>query len=112
MEFVKKSKFGNRFTDCRQGHKHDSKAEALRCNDLSLLEKAGEIQELKSQVTFPLHGVDNIQICKYIADFTYTQNGEMVVEDVKGAITGEFSIKRKLFEAEYKTKIKLTRVHQ
>lgn len=34
--------------------------------------------------------------CSYYADFVYTENGQNVVEDAKGAKTKEYIIKRKL----------------
>jgi hypothetical protein len=75
----------------------DSKRERDRYIDLLLLERAGEISELRLQVSFELipkqAGERN---CKYIADFAYTRNGEMVVEDAKGVRTPEYVIKRKL----------------
>jgi len=69
---------------------------------LSLLERAGTIQNLKRQVKFeliPSQRVDGKVIerpCTYIADFVYTENGKMVVEDTKGFRTTDYIIKRKL----------------
>ena len=34
--------------------------------------------------------------CAYIADFVYTENGKIVVEDTKGLRTKDYIIKRKL----------------
>jgi hypothetical protein len=34
--------------------------------------------------------------CHYIADFTYMENGNLVVEDTKGFRTKDYIIKRKL----------------
>ncbi|MGK2287303.1 DUF1064 domain-containing protein, partial [Pedomonas sp. V897] len=50
----RKSKYGNRKTPCGAGHMHDSKKEALRCNELRLLERAGRIQRLEQQPEFPI----------------------------------------------------------
>ena len=36
------NKYRNKKTICNQGHKHDSKKEALYCNDLELLKRAFE----------------------------------------------------------------------
>lgn len=69
---------------------------------MSLLERAGTIQNLKRQVKFeliPSQRVDGKVIerpCTYIADFVYTENGKMVVEDTKGFRTTDYIIKRKL----------------
>jgi hypothetical protein len=83
------------------GMTFDSKKEADRYRELLLLEKAGEIVQLKCQVKFvlipkqKLYGV-TLRECAYIADFTYYEKGEFVVEDVKGVKTPEYKIKRKL----------------
>ena len=80
----------------------DSKAEMNRWNILTLMEKKGEISELRRQVPFvliPAQRVDGKCVeraCKYIADFTYIENGKMVVEDTKGFKTKDYIIKRKL----------------
>lgn len=34
--------------------------------------------------------------CTYIADFVYTENGKLVVEDCKGMKTESYKIKKKL----------------
>lgn len=75
----------------------DSKREMDRYIDLLLLERAGEISELRLQVSFELIPKQaGERSCKYIADFAYTRNGEMIVEDAKGVRTPEYVIKRKL----------------
>lgn len=69
---------------------------------MSLLERAGTIQNLQRQVKFeliPSQRIDGKVIerpCTYIADFVYTENGKMVVEDTKGFRTTDYIIKRKL----------------
>ncbi len=89
------------------GLKFDSKMELKRWNELKILERIGDIENLQRQVCFVLtaHGVD---ICKYIADFVYYQNGLKIVEDVKGVQTPEFKLKAKLFQAQYGFGIYLT----
>lgn len=84
-------------------HKFDSKAEHKRWQYLALLERAGEIRELRMQVPFVLIPAQVSPSGKkerptvYLADFTYTDaSGALVVEDVKGAVTPEFRLKRKL----------------
>lgn len=91
----------------------DSRKEAKRYRELTLLEKAGEINDLQRQVKFVLiptqREPDTIgkrggtikgkvleRECAYIADFVYMENGERVVEDTKGYKTKEYTIKRKL----------------
>jgi hypothetical protein len=84
------------------GIKFDSKKEAARYNELRLLERAGAIQNLKTQVKFVLipsqkiNGKTVERECAYKADFVYTQNGKTVVEDTKGYRTKDYIIKRKL----------------
>lgn len=100
------------------GESFDSKKEFRRWQALWLLERAGQIKDLKRQVKFELippqyetvarysqktgkrlkdekkfleHG------CYYIADFVYSRpDGSVVVEDSKGVRTDAYIIKRKL----------------
>lgn len=81
----------------------DSKAEARRWSMLKLMERAGEISDLKAQVVFDLLPAQEVSGRKekqvqYIADFTYQKDGKMIIEDVKSGPTKtpEFVIKRKL----------------
>ncbi len=81
-----------------------SKREARRANDLAILERIGDISELKEQVVFIIAPSVVIQgrkrpPMKYIADWTYVQGGKMVVEDCKGFRTTEYRIKRHLMKA-------------
>lgn len=103
------------------GKSFDSHKEAARYVQLTMLEKAGEIKDLRLQVKYILipaqREPDTIgarggvkkgklieQELSYIADFVYTETetGQMVVEDVKGykqsdaAAYRVFTIKRKL----------------
>lgn len=85
------------------GLQFDSRKEANRYAELSLLEKAGKISGLKTQVKFELiPKQDGERACNYIADFVYTdaETGKKIVEDVKGYRKGQayavFTIKRKL----------------
>lgn len=68
----------------------DSKREARRYMDLWLMQRAGEITNLQTQVTYPLlpkqvhpDGTKERAI-DYVADFVYEQDGKTVVEDSKG----------------------------
>jgi hypothetical protein len=75
----------------------DSKAEARRYGELVVLQRAGMISELKLQEKFTLIGKQKGErAASYIADFTYMERGELVVEDVKGMKTREYVLKRKL----------------
>lgn len=82
----------------------DSKKEDKRLNELRLLEKVGEIHDLKTQVPFILipsfkHNDKTIRETKYIADFTYEdKENNFIVEDVKSKATRTrvYMIKKKL----------------
>ena len=91
----------------------DSRKEAKRYSELSLLAKAGAITDLQLQVKFVLipaqkepdtigkrggvhKGKTLEKECSYVADFVYFENGQMVVEDTKGFRTTDYIIKRKL----------------
>ena len=84
-----------------------SKREADRYGELELLQRAGQIVNLRCQVAYPLD-VGSIHICNYIADFIYQENGETVVEDAKGFHTPVFKLKQKLLKAIYGIEIRLT----
>ena len=105
-------KYGNKKVEI-DGLVFDSRKEARRYQELSLLEKAGAIQNLQTQVKFILipaqherntmgarGGIKKGKLiereCSYIADFVYTENGKTVIEDTKGFKTKDYIIKRKL----------------
>lgn len=77
-----------------------SKKEARRYSQLRLLERVGEITDLKLQPRFPLT-LNGIKVCTYVADFQYRDLGtdEVVVEDVKGVRTALYKLKAKFFSA-------------
>ena len=91
-ERKKKSKYKNEKTETN-GIKFDSKKEARRYMELRQLETMGKISDLKLQHTFTLQEAfttesgERIQAIKYIADFTYREDGKFVVEDVKSPAT-------------------------
>lgn len=94
----------------------DSRREAKRYRELSLLLRAGEIRNLELQKRFELvpaqfesyerygkrgQRLKDGQRCvelgvTYVADFAYEKDGKPVVEDTKGFKTKDFVIKRKL----------------
>lgn len=95
------------------GMTFDSKKELRRYNELKVLERIGQINNLQRQVKYvliPTQRTENKigargglikgklleKECSYYADFVYEENGETVVEDVKGMRTTEYVIKRKL----------------
>ena len=88
----KRSKYNNQKTETN-GIKFDSKKEARRYMELRQLEVAGKISDLKLQHTFTLQESfkteegKKIEAIKYIADFTYYEDGRFAVEDVKSEVT-------------------------
>jgi len=98
---------------------YDSKAEAQRGFELELLQAAGKIEKLQRQVKFvlipaqyeaasgvytrgklkgqPKRGKLLEKEVAYYADFVYIdENGDKIVEDVKGVRTKEYILKRKM----------------
>jgi len=94
-------KYGNKKTTV-DGITFDSKREAARYGQLILLEKAGQIEGLVLQPKFTLIESQRNADGKaerpvvYVGDFLYCENGNWIVEDVKGFKTPEYVIKRKL----------------
>ncbi|BDU72359.1 DUF1064 domain-containing protein [Mesoterricola silvestris] len=79
-----------------------SKREAKRAFELQLLERAGEITDLKMQVPFEVvPSTPGERPVFYVADFVYLKGGNQVVEDVKGVRTDVYKIKRKLMAHVY-----------
>jgi hypothetical protein len=97
------TKYGNTPIRCHQNVMHHSKAEARRCDELHILQQAGEIGDLRAhpQPVYPLI-VAGETVCKYVGDFEYTdRDGKTVTEDVKGMRTEVYGLKAKLFRALY-----------
>lgn len=97
------NKYHNKAT-VKDGRVFDSKKEAGRYIELTLLEKAGAIEGLELQKPFeliPKNGPE--RAVKYIADFYYfdKEKNTFVCEDVKGMRTQSYVIKRKLFKFRY-----------
>lgn len=90
-------KYGN-YECVVEGERFDSIREALRWQELRMMEKAGEISGIERQVTYELIPKQpGERAVKYIADFRYRdRNGLTVVEDAKGMKTKDYIIKRKL----------------
>ena len=94
----------------------DSIKEWRRYMWLLNLQKFKQIEKLQRQVIFLLipsqHDSDGKIVeksCSYVADFTYYENGKLVVEDVKSEITRSNAadiIKRKLMLYQHNIRIK------
>lgn len=104
-----KNKYGARKLTAPDGQVFDSVKEYHRWGCLRLLERAGKIKDLKRQVKFELiPKQEGERACYYIADFTYMENGELVVEDCKGFKTDVYKIKKKLMLMEHGIRIRET----
>lgn len=86
------------------GFTFHSRKEAFRYQALKLLEKAGEITDLKLQPVYNFV-LDDKRIFTYKGDFEYKLDGEIVLEDVKGYKTPIYNLKKKIIEAVYKISI-------
>jgi hypothetical protein len=97
-------KYSAKRTTCQAGHSHPSMGEARRCDDLHLLQRAGEITHLELHPKFPVH-INGVKVFTYIADFTYFPQkpapASRVVEDFKGVLTPIYKLKKKAVEAYY-----------
>ena len=112
-----RSKYGNKKAK-HDGMVFDSRRERNRYILLSALQRAGEISDLRMQVTYELlpaiyemeekqlkTKVKKVQRCAqravhYIADFVYKdKEGNEVVEDTKGMRTKEYLLKKKMMRA-------------
>lgn len=87
------------------GMRFASTAEAVRYRVLALLEKAGEISDLRCQAAIELAPAVRLPgaarktpALRYFADFRYVDRwGRTIYEDVKGApLTAAYKIKRHL----------------
>lgn len=95
--------------DVRGKLKFDSRKEARRYDALVLLLRRGEISDLRVQPEFTLIEAyttpdgERVRAMRYRADFSYRQNGEMIVEDVKSAATRTrvYLNKRKMMQEKY-----------
>jgi hypothetical protein len=87
-------------TDCNAGHSHPSKAEARRCDELHLLQRAGEISRLEMQPRYTL-SIGGVKLGSYVGDFRYFTSQGCVLEDVKGMKTPLYNWKKKHLEAQY-----------
>ena len=100
------SKYRNKKTEAN-GIMFDSKKEASYYLYLKSLLDAGVIKDLHLQVPFVL--IEKSQygrVIKYVADFVYEQDGQMIVVDVKGVKTDVYKLKKRLMAEKYGIKIR------
>ena len=112
FKFKKSSKFGAKKTIV-DGITFDSKWESERYGQLKAMERGGIVTDLKLQVKYDIV-INDIKICRYIADFVYKEespSGEIkeIVEDAKGFETPEFKLKKKLMKAVHSIDIYLSK---
>ena len=99
------SKYGAKKTPCNQGHTHDSKREAKRCDELHLLQRAHEIMSLQIQPRFEfvISGkpvmMKNHQAARFTGDFAYVEvkSQKQVVEDSKGFVVRDYPLRAAIF---------------
>jgi hypothetical protein len=94
------SKFRNRIT-LEDGIKFRSARESERYKELKLMQQSGAIMSLKLQPRYPLE-LNGVKLTTYVADFEYVDcasEGSLVVEDVKGAHTPLYTLKKRLMRA-------------
>jgi hypothetical protein len=100
------SKYGNKKTVV-DNITFDSQAEAVYYQQLKWLKQAKQIKDFKLQPKFLLQEAfkkngKTFRKIEYKADFEVHRLDDSVeIVDIKGAITKEFAIKRKLFERKY-----------
>ena len=109
---IRRRKYGNAKVEV-DGRFFDSRKEANRYIELLIMQRAGKISNLRTQVKFILipdqrepqqdgskkPGKIIERECAYLADFVYEDledGGKTVVEDTKGFRTKDYIIKRKL----------------
>ena len=99
-------------TVCAHGHEHDSKREAKRCDQLHILQEAGEIAGLRTQpfFAFVIDG-ERLKMANghdggVTLDFSYVDGGKLVAEDVKGrsklSDSRDWPLRKALFKHIYK----------
>lgn len=83
------------------GIEFDSRKEARRWVELSRMQSAGEISDLRRQVVFELAPAARLlpdyrqkPAIKLIADFTYLRDGKLTVEDTKSIATRNLPVYR------------------
>jgi hypothetical protein len=111
IEFVKllkkkkKPKYNARKVEI-DGYTFDSQREAEQYQYLAALERAGQISNLEVHPRFTLfprlyQNGKVLRPIRYTADFRYQEEGVDVVEDVKGVMTRDASLRINLFQRLY-----------
>lgn len=77
-----RKKYGNVPVEL-DGVKYDSGKEARRHQELLILEREGEIADLKLKPKYVFEH-NGVRIGSFTPDFSYVEGGKIVIEDVKG----------------------------
>jgi hypothetical protein len=94
---MKRNKYGAKKTVV-DGITFDSKREAKRYGELKLMERAGYIANLQLQPRYDFV-INGVKCGFYKADFKYSDELGVRVEDVKGMKTPVYRLKKKLMKA-------------
>lgn len=97
FEKPKQNKYRNKKVHTDDGT-FDSKKEYNRWLVLKDMQERKEIFSLYRQKPFEVE-INGKHICIYKSDFDYWQNGQHIIEDVKGFKTQMYKLKKKLVEA-------------
>jgi len=94
------------------GHAFASKLEVRRYFELKTMAAAKLISELKVHPEFALHSPDPNGIPRrvgmYVADFSFVQDGKLVINDCKSPCTrtnATYRLKKRMTEVEYGIKV-------
>ena len=102
---MRKNKYGAKRVTYH-GLNFDSRHEGDRWLILMDRKRRGEISDLKRQVSFELEGRDAPILTptgrkmRYVADFTYIENGVLIIEDAKGYATDVYKLKKAILAAQ------------
>jgi hypothetical protein len=99
-----RQKYGNKKVVVA-GLSFDSKREAKRWFELTMLCRAGEISDLQRQVVIFLEGRDGALLTKTgrpmrcTIDFSYIENGKLILDDAKGYASRDWPVRKAVLEA-------------
>lgn len=104
VQHVAKNRGGHKYNVSKKedrtmdGIVFDSKLEMTRYAELKMLERVGKISKLQLQPKFLLIPKTERggRASYYTADFTYIEEGKIIVEDAKGFRTDVYKLKKKL----------------
>lgn len=101
------NKYGAKKTVCRSCHKHDSKAESAKCDELAYSLSRGEISSFAVHCFFPFEidgkplKMANGHKAGITVDFVFKEDGKKIAADVKGFTVRDFPLRWALAKALY-----------